>query len=70
MIVEFEYEPFNLVYQCLMLMSEMISQFFPIDGKRPPPTLQRHRKSCETYVLADTLEQYLLVFNEMRKRKS
>ncbi|KAI6234564.1 Mediator complex domain containing protein [Aphelenchoides fujianensis] len=67
------FPPFILLLSAGLLrimMNEMIYQFFPAEVKRPPSVLLRHRKAVEGYVLADTLEQYLLVFNEMRKRKS
>ncbi|KAI6187080.1 Mediator of RNA polymerase II transcription subunit 20 [Aphelenchoides besseyi] len=68
-VVEFEFAACNVVAQCWSLMCEMVGSFFPSEYKRLPIPLLRQRQAAENYSVSDTLEQYLHIFNEMRKKK-
>lgn len=51
------------------MLNELVSLFFTGE-KRIPNTLNRQRNSPANYRVSDTMEQYLTIFNEMRKKVS
>jgi len=69
-VVEIEFAPCNVVWQCIGLLSELVNMFFPGEVKRMPAPIYKQRASPENYYVSDTMEQYLLIFNEMRKKAS
>jgi hypothetical protein len=52
------------------MLNEFVSMFFPGDQKRIPGPLNRQRNSPDNYKVSDTLEQYLWIFNDFRKKVS
>uniref|UniRef100_A0A1I7XZS3 Mediator of RNA polymerase II transcription subunit 20 n=1 Tax=Steinernema glaseri TaxID=37863 RepID=A0A1I7XZS3_9BILA len=63
-IVEIEYAPSALPSQCGGLLEEAVGQLFPELKLATPKFFLSH----EEYIMADTVEQYLKVFQEMRQK--
>lgn len=68
--MEFEFAPCDVVIQCVGMLNELVSTFCPNDSKRIPGPLNRQRVNPDNYTVSDTMEQYLWIFNEMRKKVS
>ncbi|CAI4222050.1 unnamed protein product [Auanema sp. JU1783] len=69
-IVEVEYEPSQVATQAINMLSEFMTNYFPLyaDEAKKPDVL--NRKSPEPYTALETMWQYLNIFRQMRSRSS
>lgn len=67
-MIEFEFAPCNVVVQCIHMLNELVSMFVP--GAKLPGPLNRQRTIPNNYRVSDTMEQYLWLFIEYRKKVS
>ncbi|VDM50305.1 unnamed protein product [Toxocara canis] len=65
-IVEVEYAASCVASQCMAMLSEFVAMFFPDRAESKPPVLQKIQP--EPYSALDTLNQYLDIFQAMRKK--
>ncbi|KAK0410619.1 hypothetical protein QR680_005237 [Steinernema hermaphroditum] len=62
-IVEVEYSASALPSQCGQLLAEVVEQLFPGQAEKPK-ILALHQE----FIMSDTAEQYLKIFQDMRKK--
>uniref|UniRef100_A0A1I7XZR0 Mediator of RNA polymerase II transcription subunit 20 n=1 Tax=Steinernema glaseri TaxID=37863 RepID=A0A1I7XZR0_9BILA len=63
-IVEVEYAASALPSQCGGLLMEAVEQLFPELKREKPKIFSSHQE----YIMCDTIEQYLKIFQDMRKK--
>lgn len=67
MIVEIEYAPCNVLFQCQAILQEVVETFFPGQSQQKPEVFTRHTYP-DNYMAIDTLSQYMDIFLAMRKK--